>query len=927
MHVIVRAALAAGLVLTVAAACAKDATGPHNLPGPNLDSLGPGIVGTTTVDGVRGFTLANGNVVLLDDVSQTLDWLQRFPPAVSAAPAGFASANAVAVQSSVDLRQYQTPIRDQAGRGTCTSFAALAAIEAAYKRTYGVSLDLSEEYAVRISKMVGLYLDLAPSQREDAPATWNGGAATYVLQVFASGKLGLPAEQWLPYVSTENWGNTAQQGDMPYLDDNSSQRAVDDFNLSANVVTYKIPETFATAMLPQAALDSASYRVTQVLYAGPSDEQSVAWFKTQLAGGHEVVFGVHLTKHSKTVNGVWMPGDTVFDGHAMLMVGYDDSKQAFLLKNSWGTGVGDSGYYWFSYDWVTTEVVYNDNKVPPFKVLPIQYAAVVLGVAPPNSPPPAEQGLLGRWSLDHDGLHGTLDIYHIPGLFSANELHGHADYRLGTYFGPDNVARRVNGTIVGNQLDAYIDWGNGAVRAVDDLSGLHFTGLIMKDGLQHPTYLAGTYVDNRDGRTYGFYGRKGDYLVPTPAPAPSLTAYLGTWDTNIDGTFGTMRITSVDSSNWSIHGTFKEFNSNNTSVVTGLVSLSRPDNVYSMLVGNTQLAGYLFNQEPGGGVFAGKGQGGFVAYHHNIPPSVQITYPTQNAVLDFDLNLLSGTALHASASDLQDGTPCCTVEWEVNGITVASGAHTTYAFSDTGSNYVTAIATDLDGATTRTSVDFRLVNNPPTATILKPTGGQHFITGITYNDAVEAQTWLTGQGKVITYTWASSNGTDNFPKTGAKPINVVFGTPGTRTLTVTVADNYGLQAQASVNVVVDTQPTAPVIQFLSPLDQDNIQSLSPDTLIWLNIQIAPSSVQGRVISLVWQGDTQYCVEQTATIVWNIAIQPPPDAKQVYGFWNWAPLQGPCFGKGVNGYLRLYVTDPNVATQMAQVRLYNPPDPH
>jgi len=725
----------------------------------------------------------------------------------------------------------------------------------------------------------------------------------------------------LPYINPEDWGNMTQQGDVPFLDDNSSQRAIDDFNLNADYTVYKIPGTFGWTVFPQAALDSARYRPTQVAYASGSDLESVTWYKTQLAAGHEIAFGFRVTKNSKTVNGVWMPGDTVLDGHVMLMVGYADSLKAFRVKNSWGTDVGDSGYVWFSYDWATTQVTRKDGT----KVPGIFDASVVMAVAPPNAALPAEQRFLGRWNLDHDGLHGRLDIYHIPGY--VGQINGSDDYRLGTYFGPDNVARRVNGTIVGNQIDAYIDWGNSGARSIDDISGLHFTGLIMNDGLNHPTYLAGSYLDNRDGRTYGFYGRKGDYLVPTPAPAPSLTAYLGSWDTNIDGTWGTMRITSVDSSDWSIHGQFKEFNSNNTSVVTGLVSLSRPDNVYSMLVGNKQLAGYLFNQEPGGGVFAGKGQGGFVAYHHNVPPSVQITYPTQNATLDFDLNLLSGTALHATASDLQDGTPCCTVEWEMNGITVASGANTTYAFSDTGSNYVTAIATDLDGATTRTSVDFRLVNNPPTATILKPTGGQHFITGITYNDAVEAQTWLTGQGKIITYTWASSDGSDNFPKAGAKPTNVVFGTPGARTLTVTVADNYGLQAQASVNVVVDTQPTAPSIQFLSPLDQDNIQSLSPDTLIWLNIQIAPSTVQGRVVQLVWQGDTQYCVEQTATIVWNIAIQPPPDAKQVYGFWNWAPLQGPCFGKGVNGYLRLYVTDPNVATQMAQIRLYNPPDPH
>jgi hypothetical protein len=918
MDTMVRAALAATLVLTVSA-CTKDAAGPPNgpPPQPNLDSLGPGIVATTTVDGKPGLILANGERVQLIDIAQVESLLQQFPPPQSAIAAS--APVAMVLPASVSLRQYQTPVKDQNPRGTCFAFAAVAALEAEYKRTYGVTLDLSEEYTNLVSKMMGIYLNRSATLWENPVGTWSGGSASFVLRTFGSGKLGIPAEAFLPYISNGDWANTAQQGDMPFLDDNASQRTMDDFNLNADNTVYKIPASFSRTVFPQAAQDSARYRPTQLAFASGGDLQSVDWYKGQLAAGHEIAFGFRVTKNSKTVNGVWMTGDTVYDGHVMLMVGYADSLKAFRVKNSWGTGVADSGYVWFSYDWATTQVTTkNGAKVPG-----IFEATVVLSVAAPNAALPQEQRFLGRWNFDHDGLHGRLDIYHIPGYIG--QIDGKDDYRLGTYFGPDNVARRVNGTIVGNQLDAYIDWGNSGVRAIDVLSGLHFTGFIMNDALHHPTYLAGTYIDN--ARTYGFYGRKGDYLVPTPTLAPSLTAYLGSWETNIDGTVGLMRITSVDSSDWSIHGEFKELNSNNTSIVSGLVNFNSPDVVYSMLVGNTQLVGYLFNQEAGHGVFVGLGQGALVAYHHNDPPSVQVTYPTQNATLDFDLNLLSGTALHASASDPQDGTPCCTVAWELNGVTVANGADATYAFSDTGLNVVTAIATDLDGATTRSNRAFRLVNNPPTATILKPANGDHFITGITYNNAIEAQTWLTGQGKTITYTWASSDGSDNFPKSGAKPINVVFGTPGTRTLTVTVADNYGLQAQASVNVVVDTQPTAPSIQFLSPLDQDNIQSLSPDTLIWLNIQIAPSSVQGRVISLVWQGDAQYCVEQTATIVWNIAIQPPPDAKQVYGFWNWAPLQGPCFGKGVNGYLRLYVTDPNVATQMAQVRLYNPPDPH
>ncbi len=35
--------------------------------------------------------------------------------------------------------------------------------------------------------------------------------------------------------------------------------------------------------------------------------------------------------------------------HAIVIVGWDDSKRAFLLKNSWGTRWGDKGYMWIEY--------------------------------------------------------------------------------------------------------------------------------------------------------------------------------------------------------------------------------------------------------------------------------------------------------------------------------------------------------------------------------------------------------------------------------------------------------------------------------------------------------------------------------------------------------------------------------------------------
>jgi C1A family cysteine protease len=42
-------------------------------------------------------------------------------------------------------------------------------------------------------------------------------------------------------------------------------------------------------------------------------------------------------------------GDTVKGGHAVLVVGYDESKQAFLCRNSYGKKWGIDGHFWLEY--------------------------------------------------------------------------------------------------------------------------------------------------------------------------------------------------------------------------------------------------------------------------------------------------------------------------------------------------------------------------------------------------------------------------------------------------------------------------------------------------------------------------------------------------------------------------------------------------
>lgn len=44
--------------------------------------------------------------------------------------------------------------------------------------------------------------------------------------------------------------------------------------------------------------------------------------------------------------------NTLYGGHAILVVGYDRDKQLFKFKNSWGTGWGEAGYGYFTYKFI-----------------------------------------------------------------------------------------------------------------------------------------------------------------------------------------------------------------------------------------------------------------------------------------------------------------------------------------------------------------------------------------------------------------------------------------------------------------------------------------------------------------------------------------------------------------------------------------------
>lgn len=94
--------------------------------------------------------------------------------------------------------------------------------------------------------------------------------------------------------------------------------------------------------------------------------------KGELYKGNPVVFGIKpgpaFDHYRSGIIDSTEAGDT---GHAMVMVGYDDEKQAFHFVNSWGTVWGEKGFGWLGYSatrslWIEGFVMSVDAPpVPP----------------------------------------------------------------------------------------------------------------------------------------------------------------------------------------------------------------------------------------------------------------------------------------------------------------------------------------------------------------------------------------------------------------------------------------------------------------------------------------------------------------------------------------------------------------------------------
>lgn len=119
---------------------------------------------------------------------------------------------------------------------------------------------------------------------------------------------------------------------------------------------------FARKPTKAAFADAATRKISQYMRLNTTDDMQAC-----LAAGFPFVFGfsVYESFESQAVAQTGVvdmpkPGEKLLGGHAVLCVGYDQSTQRFIVRNSWGTGWGQAGVFTIPFDYLANRNLSDD---------------------------------------------------------------------------------------------------------------------------------------------------------------------------------------------------------------------------------------------------------------------------------------------------------------------------------------------------------------------------------------------------------------------------------------------------------------------------------------------------------------------------------------------------------------------------------------
>lgn len=219
-----------------------------------------------------------------------------FPSLPDALTPRFKFTAPLAIPPSVDLTPWCGPVKDQGQLGACTAFAGTGYLEYLYRRFKNQQPVLSP-------------LFLYYKERE------------------ADGDLGQ--------------GDTGSFGSTTVKVINQvgvCEESVDPYDISQ----------FETAPTDAQIADAANWK------AGAYHAMDTPDIRFSVASNYPVLIGISVydSFESSDWGSDWTmpaPSGSLLGGHEIYIKGYDDTRQAFDVRNSWGTGWGRSGDFWLPY--------------------------------------------------------------------------------------------------------------------------------------------------------------------------------------------------------------------------------------------------------------------------------------------------------------------------------------------------------------------------------------------------------------------------------------------------------------------------------------------------------------------------------------------------------------------------------------------------